>query len=478
MSEETYANIEKLGKYKILAEIGRGGMARVFKAEDTESGRIVAVKALLPELASQPAFVKRFMREIETLRVLEHPRIVTILDVGEQGMAHYYVMEFMDGATIDRQFRYGEKMSVPDALRIARAVAEALQYAHAKGVIHRDIKPANIMTTSTGEIKLADFGIAKDIEATRLTVTGGIVGTADYMSPEQAEGRRVTRKSDVYSLGVCLYQMLTGRLPFVGKTYMDVIRAHRFTLPESPKTLNPSLPMKVARLVEMMMEKDPEKRLSSAGDVLALIDAIETTGHGLTDEERESAREMVRLALVADYDWRKVAGKIALLVMIGVLGVLAALGLKYRYFTSADYKFSLAMTEFTQGNYERAKRYFEDVRRFHAQSDKAATARECIEDCLRMIREKNKSAVTEKKKGLSGQRQYEYAMDLEARGDRKGAIALFSRLATDFPGTQWGRLAAQQMARLGAAQTVGGDGTQDVPGSAVERQPGQTASEL
>ena len=459
MPEDEYANIETLGKYKVLAEIGRGGMARVFKAQNSESGEVVAVKALLPELAGQPAFVKRFRREIETLRVLEHPRIVKILDVGEEGVVQYYAMEYMDGSTVDKQFRVTGRMNVPEALKITRAVAEALQYAHAKGVIHRDIKLANIMTNAGGDVKLADFGIARDVEATRLTVTGGIVGTADYMSPEQAEGKRVTRKSDVYSLGVCLYQMLTGRLPFVGRTYMDVIRAHRFTLPEPPKTLNPSIPARVARLVEMMMEKDPDKRLSSAGDVIALIDAIESTGRELTDEERESAVAMVRWALVADYDWRGVTLRIAAIVLLVGVTVLCVIGFRYRYFTTAEHKYSLAMTQFSLQNYRGAKDYYEDVCHFHRDSELVPSARESIEVCLRKMCESEKKPAADGKAPSTCLPQYWYAVDQLNKGNRNLAVALFTALAKDFPATDGGRMAREKLAELAlGSQPAAGNG--------------------
>gem|GEM_PF-2503796 len=448
MPTEEYEQIERLGKYKILAELGRGGMARVFKAEDTDAGQIVAVKALLPELASQPAFVKRFRREIETLRALEHPDIVRILDIGQQAGVQYYVMEYMDGATVEKQLRLRGKFAVPEALKITRSVAEALKYAHAKGFIHRDIKPANIMANAAGDVKLADFGIAKDIEATRLTVTGGIVGTADYMSPEQAEGKRVTRRSDIYSLGVCLYQMLTGRLPFVGKTYLDVIRAHKFTMPEAVRALNPAIPGRVARLVESMMEKDPLRRLSSAGELIVCLDDIESPGTELSDEERESARDMVRWALFPVHDWKRLTLRIVTLAALVVVASLAANGLRYRYFTSAEHKYMLGMGALRRGDYVVAKEYFEEVTYFHPDSPVAKKAEERIREIRFIVRMRELEQTPVKKDTPDAVSLYEEAVAELDRGKRDEGLKLLRMIAADFAGTPGGEKAAAKLKEL------------------------------
>lgn len=453
-TEERRRIPERLGKYRVLEELGRGGMSAVYRCEDTETGVAVAAKVLLPELAAQPAFVKRFRREIETHRNLDHPSIVKILDVGQDGYCQYYIMEYMDGPTVEKQLRLIGKFTVPEALRVTRAVTNALQYAHARGVVHRDIKPANIMASAAGDVKLADFGIAKDIDATRLTITGGIVGTADYMSPEQAEGRRVTAKSDVYSVGVCLYQMLTGRLPFIGKTYLDVIRAHRFNMPESPRTLNPAIPSRVGKLVESMMEKDPQKRPSSAAEVLQRLDLIERGQMELSEEERESAREMVRYALLREVSWKEMALKIAGAAAFVVLVILVISGMRYRYFTTPAYKYSLGMAAFRQGDYDKAKAYFEEVRYFHPKSGEATRADERMKE-IRYVEHKKaepvKLADTTRPKAMS---HYESALALIESGKTDEGIVYLRTIAKDFADTDGGKLAAAKLEELGGTANL------------------------
>lgn len=455
---EGSSKIERLGKYEVIEEIGHGGMARVFLARDDETGEEVAVKVLLPELTVQRSFIQRFRREIETLRTLECPGVVAILDVGEEGRYHYYVMEYMDGASLEELLVKRRKFTAGEALKFARAVANTLQHAHAKGVIHRDIKPANIMTDSAGAIKLTDFGIAKDMEATRLTVTGGIVGTADYMSPEQAEGKRVTRKSDIYSLGVCLYEMLTARVPFTGKTYMDVIRAHRFNIPESPKLLNPAIPGKLAHLVESMMEKDPDKRPASAGEVIAQIDAIENVHASLSEEERQTARQMVTWALVPAADWKMVAlkGAGALLLAGGL--VLAAWGAKYRYFTTAAEKLQLGMAAFAGGEYDTAADYFGDVTYCHSGTTEAEEAEARMREIRYMRRRKIAStgAMGEK---LDAASLLEHALVLLESGELEKAEELLGMVANDFPNSAAGVKAAEKLAELRGEETS----TEDTP---------------
>jgi tetratricopeptide (TPR) repeat protein len=443
----------RLGPYEIIEEIGHGGMARVFRARHEETGRIVALKLLMPELTAQPAFIKRFHREVETLKSLEHPRIVPVLDVGEEGTFHYYVMEYMEGDNLESCLRRSTGISVSETLRFARAVAEALDYAHNKGIIHRDIKPANIMTDAAGNIKLADFGIAKDLEATRLTVTGSIIGTADYMSPEQAEGKRVTRRSDVYSLGVVLYEMLTGKVPFIGKTYLDVIRAHRFTIPEPPKLVNPAIPGRVARLVEEMMEKDPSRRPASGAEVIAQIDSIQNVSSRLSEEELATARDFVHLALLPSADWRIMTLKIAAVVVFIVAGVFAAWGLRYRYFTPASHKFDLAAAAFQDRDYEKAHRYFGHVVYFHPDTPEAEEAKKRIA----YIRYVNAQKRAQERKPSQKPEEFDFydeGLRLLEEGRRQEAIEVFERLAKDLPGTEVGDLAAAKLAELAAGGTA------------------------
>jgi len=258
---------QHLGHYRIERELGRGGMGTVYQAVDEApdaAGRVVALKVLPPELAREPQFFHRFRREIRTLAKLDHPGIVRILDVGSEGTFHYYAMEYVDGPTLQNILERERRLDPMRACKLGLELCDALEHAHRQGIIHRDLKPANILLDAHGRTHLTDFGIAKVIEATRMTTTGGIVGTAEYMSPEQAEGRAVDRRSDLYGLGVVLYRALTGRVPFEGKTVLDVIRQHRYAVLESPKELNPEMPSALSALIEQLLEKEPEKRPPSA----------------------------------------------------------------------------------------------------------------------------------------------------------------------------------------------------------------------
>jgi outer membrane protein assembly factor BamD (BamD/ComL family) len=264
----------KFGDYIINAELGRGGMAQVYEAVGSR-GRKVALKVLPPELSLQPVFVTRFRREISALKSLRHPNIVRVLAVGEEEATPWYAMEYVPGGSLDDHLGERARLSVNEVVKMAKCIGRALEYAHDKGVIHRDIKPGNIMFSEEGEAKLTDFGIAKVIEATRMTQTGGIIGTVEYMSPEQAEGRNVDKRTDIYSLGVVMYEALTGQVPFRGASTIEVIRAHRFKLAEPIGNLRPEVPKELIRLVETMLEKEPQRRIDSAKAFLRAVDRVE-----------------------------------------------------------------------------------------------------------------------------------------------------------------------------------------------------------
>lgn len=253
-----------IGRYKIIEELGKGGMGVVYKAEERESKEIVALKILPPELTIDPIFITRFKREADSIRQLDHPNIVKLYEVGEEGTTYFMAMEFVDGGSLHDLLHKEGKIELQRALKIALQVADALAYAHEKGIIHRDIKPTNIMLTKKREVKLTDFGVAKRIGKTQVTTTGTIIGTPEYMSPEQTEGKFVDRRSDIYSLGAVLYEMLTGRVPFKGDTPMEVLRKQKFSLPEPARLLNPDIPSRVDTILNCMLEKEPSRRYSSA----------------------------------------------------------------------------------------------------------------------------------------------------------------------------------------------------------------------
>ncbi|NTV64662.1 MAG: serine/threonine protein kinase, partial [Oscillochloris sp.] len=262
----------RLGRYEIRAELGRGGMARVYHAFDTLLQRPVAIKVLAAQLSMDPEFVQRFEREARTAASLRHPHIVTIYDVGEQDSLHYIAMEFINGRTLHSILNEQTTLGLGYAITILEPVARALDFAHTQGAVHRDVKPHNIMVDTSGRMVLTDFGIAQtpDADSERLTRTGVFMGTPEYISPEQAEARRVDGRSDLYSLGVVAYEIITGRVPFSGAT-PQLIVAHAQLLPPPPTSVLAYLPSELDIVLARALAKRPESRYPSG---IALVDAL------------------------------------------------------------------------------------------------------------------------------------------------------------------------------------------------------------
>jgi len=249
-------------RYKLEELIGSGGMADVYKATDMLLKRPVAVKILHDQFRSDTEFIKRFQKEAQAAARLSHPNIVNIYDVGVADDAHYIVMEYVPGTTLKDRIRAEGHLSEAEALNIAREIAEALASAHANNLVHCDIKPHNILMMPGGHIKVADFGIARAVTESTMTYSGNIVGSVHYISPEQARGTMITPRSDIYSLGVVLYEMLTGKLPFNGETPVSIAMKHLQEKPRSVRELNPSISLATAILVERAMSKESDMRPS------------------------------------------------------------------------------------------------------------------------------------------------------------------------------------------------------------------------
>ena len=257
-----------LGQYQIIEEIGRGGMAIVYKAYQPSLTRHVAIKVLPQQFSFDQEFVERFVREARGAAVLHHPNIITIHDVSEQDGIHYFVMEYLTGKTLDAVL--GDKpMPLQRISRIIDQVADALDHAHSQSLIHRDIKPSNIIVDESrnDHVVLMDFGLVRAGQDSKLTKTGMIVGTPEYMSPEQAQGEEVDYRTDIYSLGVVLYRMLTGTAPFVRSTPAAVLLAHVAYEPPPTSQFSPSVPKSVEAVVIKAMSKDCSQRYQSAGQL-------------------------------------------------------------------------------------------------------------------------------------------------------------------------------------------------------------------
>ncbi|MBR6259639.1 MAG: Stk1 family PASTA domain-containing Ser/Thr kinase, partial [Oscillospiraceae bacterium] len=254
-------------RYEILDKIGIGGMSVVYKGMDNRLNRLVAIKLLRNELATDAEFRKRFYAESQAVAMLSHPNIVSVYDVSHSNNIDYIVMELIDGITLKQYINHRGKLSWKETLHFAIQITKALQHAHSRGIIHRDIKPQNIMILKDGSIKVADFGIAY-LESSQNTISREAMGSVHYMSPEQAKGGSIDARSDIYSVGVVMYEMLTGRLPFEGDTAVSIAIQHISSMPLMPRDLVPEIPAGMEAITMRAMESDINARYASSGELL------------------------------------------------------------------------------------------------------------------------------------------------------------------------------------------------------------------
>jgi serine/threonine protein kinase len=262
---------QMLGPYRIITQIGKGGMANVYKAYQPSVDRYVAIKVLPSQLAESQEFATRFHQEARIIAKLEHPHILPVFDYGESDGVAYFVMRYLEAGTLRDKMEAGRPLPLNDIDRIFTQLAEALSYAHSFGIIHRDLKPANALIDSHGNIFLTDFGIAKLMESAspRLTQTDAIMGTPAYISPEQAQSQPVDQRSDIYSLGIILYEMVTGRVPFVADTPLAVLFKHISDPLPLPSLVKPDIPPSIEKVILKALAKDPKDRFSTADEFVA-----------------------------------------------------------------------------------------------------------------------------------------------------------------------------------------------------------------
>ncbi|GAA0085434.1 Stk1 family PASTA domain-containing Ser/Thr kinase [Clostridium sp. CTA-7] len=263
------------GRYELLEKVGEGGMSEVYKAKCNKLNRYVAVKILKKQFADNEEISQKFKREATAIANLSDTNIVNVLDVGTQDEMDYIVMEYISGKTLKELINYSGKLSYNTAIKIALQIAKALDCAHKNNIIHRDIKPQNILVTESGEVKVTDFGIAKSTDSQTITNTTSIIGSAHYLSPEQAKGTYIDFRSDIYSFGIVLYEMVTGRLPFEGDSPVTVALKHLQEQPVSPKNINSAIPDSLNKLILKAMEKEPIKRYQNSKEIIQDLQKIQ-----------------------------------------------------------------------------------------------------------------------------------------------------------------------------------------------------------
>ena len=321
-TEELTRGTTFAGRYEIIEELGKGGMGKVYRVEDKKIKEEVALKLIKPEIASDKKTIERFSNELKMARKIAHRNVCRMYDLGEEKETHYITMEYVPGEDLRGMIKMMGQLGAGKSISIAKQVCEGLAEAHRLGVVHRDLKPSNIMIDKEGNARIMDFGIARSVKGKGITGAGIMVGTPEYMSPEQAEVKEVDQRSDIYTLGVILYEMVTGRVPFEGETPLGIAMKHKSEAPQDPRELNSQLPEDLSHLILKCLEKDKEKRYQSAGEVRSELSRIE---EGIPTTERiEPKRKPTtskEITVTLRKPWLMVAALVVAVIVVG-LGII------------------------------------------------------------------------------------------------------------------------------------------------------------
>ncbi|NIO48884.1 MAG: protein kinase [Candidatus Aminicenantes bacterium] len=288
------------GRYEVIEQLGKGGMGKVYRVLDNKVGEEVALKLLNPEIAADEKIIERFRNELKFARKISQRNVCRMYDLNEDEGTQFITMEYVPGEDLKSTIRRMGQLSVGKAISIAKQVCEGLSEAHEFGVVHRDLKPQNIMIDKKGNVRIMDFGIARSLEVKGITGTGMMIGTPEYMSPEQAQGKDIDLRSDIYSLGIILYEMVTGKVPFEGDTPLSIVLKHQAEKPRNPKEVNDQIPEDLSRVILNCMEKDKEKRYQLAEEVLSELKKIEK---GIPTTEMILPKRKTEVDKIAEIKW-------------------------------------------------------------------------------------------------------------------------------------------------------------------------------
>ncbi len=308
------------GRYQIIEELGKGGMGKVYKAQDTDLKEKVAIKLLRPEIAADKKTIERFRNELKFARKIRHKNVCQMYDLNKEKGAHYITMEYVHGEDLKRLIRKMGQMSAGQVISMAMQVCEGMAEAHRLGVVHRDLKPQNIMVDEEGNARIMDFGIARSVKGKGITGAGVMIGTPEYMSPEQVEGKESDQRSDIYSLGVILYEMVTGRVPFEGDTPFTIGVKHKSEAPRNPKELNSQIPDDLSLVILRCMKKDKDQRYQSAGEVRSELENIEK-GIPTTEKVIPKRKPITSKEITVTFGLKKLFIPALIVIFIAIVGV-------------------------------------------------------------------------------------------------------------------------------------------------------------